>query len=146
MVLRQLVSLPAALFGTFALLLTQAAAADPLATPAAGEWPSDGRDYTAQRYSPLTQIDQSNVGQLGLAWFDELDTYRGVEATPIYADGVLYNILPFNVTIAYDARTGKRLWTYDPQVPRERARFACCEPVSRGLAMWKDRIIVATLD
>ena len=106
------------------------AASDPLAAPAAGEWPSDGRDYTAQRYSPLTQIDASNVGQLGLAWFDDLDTYRGVEATPLYADGVLYNTLPFNVTIAYDATTGARLWTYDPQVPREFGRFACCEPVA----------------
>ena len=121
-------------------------AVDPLAAPAPDEWPSDGRDYTAQRYSPLTQIDQSNVNQLGLAWYDDLDTYRGVEATPIYADGALYNTLPFNITIAYDARTGERLWTYDPQVPRENARYACCEPVSRGLAVWRDKIIIATLD
>jgi len=122
------------------------ASTDPLAAPAAGDWPSDGRDYTAQRYSPLTQIDASNVSRLGLAWFDDLDTFRGVEATPIYSDGVLYNILPFNVTIAYDARTGKRLWTYDPEVPREVARLACCEPVARGLAMWGDKVIIATLD
>ena len=127
----------AALIGACALLATSVAGAqqgDPLASPAPGEWPSDGHDYTAQRYSPLTQIDASNVDQLGLAWYDDLDTYRGVEATPIFADGVLYNILPFNITIAYDARTGERLWTYDPQVPREQARYACCEPVSRGLA------------
>ena len=122
------------------------AADDPLASPAAGEWTSDGRDYSAQRYSPLTQIDAGNVGQLGLAWFDDLGTFRGVEATPLYADGVLYNILPFNVTIAYDARTGERLWTYDPQVPREYSRYSCCEPVSRGLAMSGDKIIIATLD
>jgi quinohemoprotein ethanol dehydrogenase len=120
--------------------------ADRLAVPAAGEWPSDGRDYTAQRYSPLTQIDASNVAQLGLAWYDDLDTYRGVEATPIYADGVLYNTLAWNITTAYDARTGRRLWTYDPQVPREFGRYACCEPVARGLAMHGDKIIIATLD
>lgn len=143
----------AALVGAFAMLAActtamqrPARTADPLATPAAGEWPSDGRDYAAQRYSPLTQINARNVSRLGLAWYDDLDTYRGVEATPIYADGVLYNTLPFNVTIAYDARTGERLWTYDPQVPREMARYACCEPVSRGLAMWRDRIVIATLD
>src|SRR5690606_35178059 len=93
-----------------------ALAADPLAYPSLADWPSDGRDYTAQRYSPLTQIDASNVSQLGLAWYDDLGTYRGVEATPIYADGVLYNTLPFNITIAYDAKTGERLWTYDPEV------------------------------
>ncbi len=119
---------------------------DDLAAPQAGDWPSDGRDYSAQRYSPLAQIDAGNVGQLGLAWFDDLDTYRGVEATPIYADGVLYNILPFNVTIAYDAATGRRLWTYNPEVPRENARYACCEPVARGLAMHGDKVIIATLD
>ena len=121
----------AALIGALAMLAACVAgtqlpasdvAADPLASPAAGEWPSDGRDYTAQRYSPLTQIDASNVSQLGLAWYDDLGTYRGVEATPIYADGVLYNILPFNITIAYDAKTGELLWTYEPQVPREQAR------------------------
>ena len=126
--------------------LSQLVEGDRLASPGAVEWPSDGRDYTAQRFSPLTQIDASNVNQLGLAWYDDLDTYRGVEATPIYSEGVLYNTLPFNVTIAYDARTGERLWTYDPQVPREMARYACCEPVSRGLAMWRDRIVIATLD
>ncbi|RIV91418.1 PQQ-dependent dehydrogenase, methanol/ethanol family, partial [Aurantiacibacter xanthus] len=112
----------------------------------AGEWTSDGRDYSAQRYSPLTQINAQNVSQLGLAWYDDLDTYRGVEATPLYADGVLYNTLPWNITIAYDARTGERLWTYDPKVPREYGRYACCEPVSRGLAMHEDKIIIATLD
>src|SRR5690606_7909552 len=52
----------------------------------------------------------------------------------------------FNITIAYDAKTGERLWTYDPEVPREMARYACCEPVARGLAMWDDKIIIATLD
>jgi len=152
----------AALLGALAMLAACAGSADSVAGPAPvnivvpemdrlawprfGEWPSDGRDYTAQRYSPLTQINASNVGQLGLAWYDELETFRGVEATPIYSEGVLYNTLPFNITIAYDARTGRRLWTYDPQVPRENARYACCEPVSRGLAMWRDRIVIATLD
>jgi len=110
------------------------------------DWVHDGRTYSAQRYSPLTQIDAGNVNQLGIAWYDDLDTYRGVEATPIYADGVLYNTLPWNITIAYDARTGKRLWTFDPKVPREYGRYACCEPVARGLAMWKGKIIIATLD
>ncbi len=129
-----------------AIAAAPAAAADPLDTPSAAEWPSDGRDYTAQRYSPLTQVNAGNVGQLGLAWYADLDTYRGVEATPIYADGVLYNTLAWNITTAYDARTGATLWTYDPQTPREFGRLACCEPVSRGLAMHGDRIIIATLD
>src|SRR4051812_1206944 len=48
-----------------------------------GQWMMDGRNYTAQRYSPLKQINEQNVSQLGLAWFAELDTFRGVEATPL---------------------------------------------------------------
>ncbi|WEK46588.1 MAG: PQQ-dependent dehydrogenase, methanol/ethanol family [Candidatus Andeanibacterium colombiense] len=119
---------------------------DPLASPLASAWPSDGRDYTAQRYSPLTQIDAANVNKLGLAWYDDLGTMRGIEATPIYADGVLYNTLAWNITSAYDAKTGKKLWTYDPQVPREYGRYACCEPVARGLAMSGNKVIIGTLD
>ncbi len=145
-------SLKIALLAAIALALASCATVpptanpDPLASPAAADWPSDGRDYTAQRFSPLTQVDAANVGQLGLAWFADLDTYRGVEATPIYSDGVLYNTLAWNITTAYDARTGAVLWTYDPQTPREFGRLACCEPVSRGLAMHGNRIIIATLD
>jgi len=120
--------------------------AERLRAPAPGDWLMDGRSYDSSRYSPLTQVNAKNVTQLGLAWFDELDTYRGVEATPLYADGVLYNILPWNIAIAYDARTGKRLWTYDPKVPREYGRYACCEPDARGLALWKDKAVIATLD
>lgn len=147
-------SRPSALFGGIVACIAAAAlvacsalqAADPLGNVADGEWLTDGRDYTAQRYSPLTQITQENVGQLGLAWYADLDTYRGVEATPIFADGVLYNISAWNITTAYDAVTGKELWTFDPKVPREMGRYACCEPVSRGLATWKDKVIIATLD
>jgi len=110
------------------------------------QWLMDGRSYDAQRYSPLDSINEHNVSGLGLEWFHELDTFRGVEATPLFADGVLYNISAWNVTTALDAKTGKVLWTYDPQVPREWGRYACCEPVARGLALWKSNVIIATLD
>ena len=111
-----------------------------------GQWMMDGRNYTAQRYSPLKEINEQNVSELGLAWFAELDTYRGVEATPLAIDGVLYNISAWNITYAYEATTGKLLWTYDPKVPREWGRYACCEPVARGLSAWKGKIIIGTLD
>jgi quinohemoprotein ethanol dehydrogenase len=116
------------------------------AVAGAENWTMDGRTYEAQRYSPLTQINERTVGKLGLAWFADLETFRGVEATPLAVDGVLYNTIPFNITTAYDAKTGRKLWTYDPQVPREWGRYACCEPVARGLAMWKRNIIIGTLD
>ncbi len=117
-----------------------------LLDPAPGDWIMDGRDYAATRYSPLEAIDQHNVDELGLAWYHELGTLRGVEATPLAFDGVLYNISAWNVTKAHDAATGEVLWEFDPEVPREWGRYACCEPVSRGLAAWRDSIIIATLD
>ncbi|HSG33602.1 MAG TPA: PQQ-dependent dehydrogenase, methanol/ethanol family [Sphingomonadaceae bacterium] len=141
-----LVAMFAAPLAALVLAGCSVAKADPLANVADGEWLSDGRDYTAQRYSPLTQITKDNVAQLGLAWYANLDTYRGVEATPLYADGVLYNTLAWNITTAYDAKTGEVLWTFDPKTPREFGRYACCEPVSRGLALHGDKVIIATLD
>ena len=75
---------PVALIGALMLVLVATVAAIDggadarLSRPAPGEWPSDGRDYSAQRFSPLTQINASNVSRLGLAWYDDLDTLRGV--------------------------------------------------------------------
>ena len=111
-----------------------------------GEWMAVGRTYQEQRFSPLTQISQTNVSKLGLAWYADLNTYRGVEAAPIEVDGVLYNISAWNITTAYDARNGKVLWTYDPKVPLEFGRKVCCDIVSRGLSVWKGKVIIATLD
>src|SRR5690606_21343344 len=146
---------PGALVAACALLLgaIPGAGAEPVtaerlltAAENAGEWLMDGRTYSAQRFSPLDLINEDNVQDLGLAWYHDLDTLRGVEATPLMIDGVLYNISAWNVTYAHDAKTGELLWTYDPEVPRQWGRYACCEPVSRGLAAWQDSIIIATLD
>src|SRR5262245_7905918 len=56
----------------------------------AGQWMSHGRDYSEQRFSPLTGINDTNVKQLGLAWYGDFDTRRAQEATPLVIDGVLY--------------------------------------------------------
>ena len=111
-----------------------------------GQWLMDGRNYTAQRYSPLKPINEGNVTQLGLAWYAELDTLRGVEGTPLFVDGVHLQHQRLEHHQAYNAKTGRRLWTYDPNVPREMGRYACCEPVARGLAFWNGKVIIATLD
>jgi len=111
-----------------------------------GNWMTYGRTYDEQRFSPLKQINDANVGQLGLAWYFDLRTHRGVEATPLVIDGVMYNISAWNITYALDAKTGRELWRYDPQVDRSRGRYACCDAVSRGLAAWNGKIIIATLD
>jgi len=68
-----------------------------------GNWLTTGRTYSEQRYSPLTKIDAGNVKQLGLAWFVDLDTHRGQEATPLVIDGVLYSTSAWSKVQAIDA-------------------------------------------
>lgn len=109
-------------------------------------WLTHGGVYGEQRYSRLDQIDQDNVDQLGLAWSYRLDIDRGVEATPIVVDGVMYTTSAFSVVYALDARTGEKLWTYDPTVAKVEARNACCGPVNRGVAVWKGKVFVGALD
>jgi quinohemoprotein ethanol dehydrogenase len=112
----------------------------------AGQWMSYGRTWDEQRFSPLKQITDKNVQRLGLAWFADLGTYRGVVATPLVIDGVLYNISAWDITTAYDATNGKVLWTYDPEITPQQGAVACCGPVSRGLAAWKGKVFIGALD
>jgi glucose dehydrogenase len=84
-----------------------------------GNWLAHGRTYGEQRFSPLDAINADNVGQLGLAWFADLGTRRGLEATPIVVDGVIYTTGDWSRVYAIDAATGKQMWAYDPKVPRE---------------------------
>ena len=119
-----------------------------LAAPEArqGDWLSYGRDYYEQRFSPLTEINDGNVDQLGLAWQFETATERGLEATPLVVDGVMYTTASWSVTYAVDARTGKQLWKYDPEVHRKYDTLACCDVVNRGAAFYKDKVYVGVLD
>ncbi len=112
----------------------------------AGEWLVHGRTTSEQRHSPLDAIDRGNVKSLGLAWSFDLGSTRGVEATPIVVDGVMYVSASWSVVFALDAATGKQLWKYDPQVPGEWGRNACCDVVNRGVAVWDGSVFVATLD
>ena len=80
------------------------------------DWLGFGRTYDEQRYSPLTQIDDSNVGDLKVDWVLDLPTDRGLASTPLVVDGVLYFIGSMNIVRAVDATSGDHLWTYDPRV------------------------------
>ena len=111
-----------------------------------GDWLSYSRGWNEQRFSPLDQINDRNVGNLGLAWYDDLETMRGVQASPLVIDGVLYNVSIYNVVTAYDGKTGRKLWTYDPKVGAEWARLACCGPSARGIAAWNGKIYIGALD
>ena len=139
----------------------------PPAAPAAGptdDWPFYGHDPGGMRYSPLTEINPQNVGQLKVAWTFHTgdvsdgsgDRQRsGFENTPILVDGTLYLSTPFNRVIALDPTTGVQRWAYDPKI----------DPtwdygdglINRGVATWVDpaqaasapcrrRIFEATVD
>lgn len=112
----------------------------------ANQWPSVGRTSDEQRFSPLTQINTENVSKLGLAWYADYDTNRGQEATPLFIDGLLYVSTAWSKVKAYDARSGKLLWAFDPKVPGEFAGRGCCDVVNRGVAAWDGKIYVGTYD
>lgn len=111
-----------------------------------GSWMAHGRTYSEQRYSPLREINSKTVADLGLAWSFDLQTQRGVEATSIVVDGVMYTTSAWSIVHALDPRTGERLWTYDPKVPREKAKHTCCDVVNRGVAAWQGQIFLGALD
>ena len=113
---------------------------------AAGEWLTYGRTYDEQRFSPLDQVNKDTVTRLGVAWSADFDTDRGQEATPLVADGVLYTTSTWSKVFAFDAKTGRQLWAYDPQVPGEKGFDACCDVVNRGVALWKGKVYVGALD
>ena len=109
-------------------------------------WLAHGRDWHEQRFSPLRQINDETVSELGLAWYLDLDTNRGQEATPIAVDGVLYSTSAWSKVQAIDAKTGRLLWQYDPEVPGIWDVRACCGVQNRGAAVWKGNVYSATLD
>jgi PQQ-dependent dehydrogenase (methanol/ethanol family) len=111
-----------------------------------GNWMTHGRTYSEQRFSPLEQIGRGNVADLGLAWSYDLGSTRGVEATPIVVEGVMYVTASWSIVHALDAATGELLWKYDPKVPGDWGRYACCDVVNRGVAVWKGSVFVAALD
>jgi quinohemoprotein ethanol dehydrogenase len=110
------------------------------------DWLTHGRDYAETRFSPLQQINAQNVKTLGLAWAFDAETTRGLEATPIVVDGVIYTTGSWSIVYALDARTGRQLWKYDPQVPGAFGQKACCDVVNRGVAVYKGKVYVGALD
>ncbi len=109
-------------------------------------WVSYGKNYAEDRFSSLKQVTQENVGRLGLAWSLNLETTRGIETTPLVMDGIMYLTGPLGFVYAVNASTGKMIWTYDPKVPGGYGEKACCDVVNRGVALYKGKVYVGTLD
>ena len=111
-----------------------------------GNWLAYGRTYEEQRFSPLQQINRETVSELGLTWSRDMGTNRVQEATPIIVDGVMFLTSSWSRVFAVDAVTGDQIWAYDPKVPGEWGRRACCDVVNRGVAVYLGRVYVASLD
>ena len=112
----------------------------------AANWLMYGRTYDDHRFSPLNEINEQTVSKLGLVWSRELTSTRGLEATPLIENGVLFTTEAWSIVHAFNAKTGEPLWTYDPKVPRSRAFYICCDVVNRGAALYRGKVYVATLD
>ena len=113
-----------------------------------GDWLSYGLTPGETRYSPLKQIDPTNVSRLGLAWSYEVGPGGGnQEATPLVHDGTIYSVTNYSVVFAVDARTGKEKWRWDPEVNQKATSDKmCCGVVNRGVAIYHDKVYVPVND
>jgi len=110
------------------------------------QWLMTGRDTGGTYFSLLSDINAGNVARLGFAWEYRLGTRRGLEATPVVVDGALYTTGNFGWVYALDAATGRELWKYNPEVDGQWGRYACCDAINRGVAVWQGRVYVGSLD
>jgi quinohemoprotein ethanol dehydrogenase len=110
-----------------------------------GNWPGYGRTYGEQHYSPLTQITQANVKELGLAWSRDLGPQNSA-TQPIAINGLLYYATGLSVVHATDAASGKELWTYDPKAAEKAGLNLRHGWGVRGIGWWNNKIYTGTVD
>lgn len=106
-------------------------------------WLHSGRTYSNERFSPLAQIDRSNVRQLAPAWIHQTGISATFQTSPLVADGVMYITTPFSNVEALDAGTGRSLWRYNHDLGGKKP---CCGPANRGIGLGYGMVYVATVD
>jgi alcohol dehydrogenase (cytochrome c) len=109
-----------------------------------GNWLTYSRDYTGQRYSPLDQIHTGNVSRLRIAWVHQSNELDAFETSPIVVDGTMFITEPPNVVMALDTRTGRSLWRYTKEIPKDLR--LCCGKVNRGVAVLGDTVYYGSVD
>ncbi len=109
-------------------------------------WLVGGRTFDEQHFSPLTQITDKNIGDLGFAWSLDIDSMMGLSVEPIVVDGVIYVSAPQSRVYAVDATSGKLLWGFDPKVRLDRMRNSWAARTNRGVAVWRGKVYVGTGD
>ncbi|MFD2578882.1 PQQ-dependent dehydrogenase, methanol/ethanol family [Novosphingobium colocasiae] len=116
------------------------------ATKNPADWVTYGGTFDEQRFSRLTAINDKTVARLGTAWSFEFDTNRAQESTPLEYQGVIYVTTAWSKVYALDAKSGKQLWFYDPQVPGEYGAKGCCDVGNRGAAIYDGKLYFGTFD
>ena len=117
--------------------------ADRLNNPEPGNWMLYRRTYDGQGYSPLDQINTSNVKSLTPVWTFSTGVVEGHEAPPIINNGVMFVATPMGQVIALNAKTGDEYWRYKRQLPDDLFQL---HPTSRGVGLWQDKLYLATTD
>jgi len=117
--------------------------ADRLKNPEPGNWMHYRRTYDGQGYSPLDQINTSNVKNLTPVWTFSTGVVEGHEAPPIINNGVMFIATPMGQVIALNAKTGDEYWRYKRQLPEDLFQL---HPTSRGVGLWQDKLYLATTD
>ena len=110
------------------------------------DWLIYGRDYASTRYSPLDQINASNVGKLKPAWQTSLGTLEGQAVTPQVNNGIMIVAVSSEFIDAYEVKSGTRLWRYEIKTPADTTQFACCGKLAKGVALYEDKVYALTLD
>jgi len=110
------------------------------------QWAAMGRTLNGTYYSPLSQINTSNVDKLGFVWQFKTGTYRGMDATPLFVDGVLYFPGIWGSVYALDAATGNENWRFTPKNDGQFAKWAASDVVTRGIAVLNGRVFTISTD
>ncbi|MEQ1716997.1 MAG: PQQ-dependent dehydrogenase, methanol/ethanol family [Hyphomicrobium sp.] len=110
------------------------------------DWLIYGKDYGSTRYSPLDQINASNVGKLKPAYQIALGSLEGQAVTPSVNNGIMIVAVSSEFIDAYEVKTGNRLWRYEIKVPADTIQFACCGKLAKGVALFEDKVYALTLD
>ncbi|MGN2248633.1 methanol/ethanol family PQQ-dependent dehydrogenase [Frateuria sp. GZRe14] len=121
----------------------------PAPKAAGGDWTMPSGDYASTRFSPLAQINDTNVGKLAVAFTFDTGVNRGQEAAPIVVGDTMYIVTPYpNVIYALDlSKPGAPLkWKYEPHPEAAAQGVACCDVVNRGAVYWQGKVFINTLD
>ncbi|MGF1549301.1 MAG: PQQ-binding-like beta-propeller repeat protein [Sphingomonadaceae bacterium] len=110
------------------------------------DWPAVGGNYFNRHYSPLDEVNAESVGELGLAWTASLPDRGEQQAVPVAVDGTVYFGTAGGEVFAFAGADGEELWHYDPKLSEASLADHCCGIVNRGVAVWKGKVYVGTLD